>query len=81
MVEVNAEPYASILLPYQYHSIAPCTLTRLDSSRLQHLSEMVLDLLYQRWGNLPKSFLKGGVIHYLYHVLCGVSTAHICGVQ
>ena len=42
---------------------------------------MVSDLLYQRWGDLSKLFCKGGVIHYLYHMLSGVGTAQLCGVK
>ena len=59
VVEVNAELHAAILLPYQYHHIAPCTLARPDSARLQHLPQVVPNLLNQQWENLPKLFFKG----------------------
>ena len=55
--------------------IAPCTLARLDSTPLQHLLEMASNFLDQRWGNLPKSFLKGSVICHFNCVFNRMSTA------
>ena len=81
VVKVNAELQAAILLPYQYHCIAPCTLPRPDSTRLQHLPQVVPNLLNQRLGNLPKSLFKGSVICNFYHVFGGVGTAQFHGVQ
>ena len=80
-VEVNAELQATIFLPYQYHPVAPCTLARPDSTRLQHLLQLVLNLLNQQRGNPPKSLFKGSVICHFYHVFSGVGTAQFCGVQ
>ena len=71
VVEVNAELQATIFLPYQYHRIAPCTLARPDSPRLQQLPEVVLNLLHQWQGNLPKLLFKGSVICNFYHVFGG----------
>ena len=78
--EVHAELQATILLPHQYHCIAPCTLARPDSARLQHLLQVVLNLLNQQWGNLPESFFKGGVIGNFYHVFGRVGTAQFSRV-
>ena len=61
-VEVNAKLQATILLPYQYHCIAPSTLARPDSTRLQHLLQVVPNLLNQWWGNPPKLLFKVSVI-------------------
>ena len=47
----------------------------LDSARLQHLLQMVLNLLNQGQGNSPKSFLKGSVICHFDHVLSRMSTS------
>ena len=58
VVEVNAELKAAILLPYQYYCIAPHTLAKPDSTRLQHLPQVVPNLLNQWRGNPPKSLFK-----------------------
>ena len=53
-----------------------------DSTRLQHLSRDGFGPpLPKAEGICLNCLLKGGVIHYLYHMLCGVSTAQLCGVQ
>ena len=70
-----------VLLPYQNHHIAPGTLARLDSTRLQHLPQVVPNLLNQWWGNLSKSFLKGIVICYFCHVFHRVGTAQFHWIQ
>ena len=80
-VEVNVELQAAILLPYQYHCVAPCTLARPDSARLHHLPRVIPDLFHQQQGNLPKSLFKGSVICYFYHVFGGAGTAQFQGVQ
>ena len=81
MAEVNAKLQASILLPYQHNCITPCTLARPNSTRLQHLPQMISNLLNQRWGNPPKSLFKGSVICNFCHVFNRVSTAQLCMVQ
>ena len=80
-VKFNAEPQATILLPYQHHCIAPGTLAGPDSAGLQHLLQVVLNLLIQWRGYLSKSFLKGNVICYFYHVFCRVGTAQFHWIQ
>ena len=52
-----------------------------NSSRLQHLLQMILNLLNQGQGNLLKSLFKGSVICNFYHVFSRVSTAQLHGVQ
>ena len=42
---------------------------------------MILNLLNQQLGNLPKSLFKGSVICNFYHVFSRVSTAQLCRVQ
>ena len=79
--EVNAEPQAAILLPYQYHHIAPHTPARPDSTRLQHLPQVAPNLLNQQQGNPPNLLFKGSVTYNFYHVFSGVGTAQFCGVQ
>ena len=44
VAKVDAEMQASILVPYQYHHVAPCTLARPDSARLQHLPQVASNL-------------------------------------
>ena len=61
--------------------LAPCTLAWTDSARLQHLPQMIVNLLVQRWGNLSKSFFKGSIICHFYHVFGRVGTAQFCRVQ
>ena len=81
VAEVNTEPQAAIFLPYQYHCIAPHTLAWPDSTRLQHLPQVVLNLLNQWWENLPKLLFKWRVISHMYYVFDGVGTAQFSGVQ
>ena len=59
VAEVDAELQATILLPYQYHHVAPCTLTGPDSTRLQHLLQVVPNLLNQWKGICLNCSLKG----------------------
>ena len=81
LAEVNAKLQAAILLPYQYHCIAPHTLARPDSARLQHLPQVVPNLLNQQQGDLPESLFKGSVICNFYCVFGGMGTAHFHGSQ
>ena len=71
--EIDAKALATILLSHQHDSIAPGTLARADSTRLQHFSQMVPNLLSHWWWDQPKLFLERGIVNYLYGMLSKVS--------
>ena len=81
VAEVNTKMQAAIFLPYQHHSISPCTLAGSDGTRFQHFLQLIPNLLNQWWWNSSKSFFKGSVIHYFYYMFHGRHTAKLCQIQ
>ena len=76
--EIDAKVQAAVLLPHQQHdSVTPGALARPNGTRLQHLPQMVPNFLNHWWWNLSESFLKRGIISYLYGMLCRVSATQL----
>ena len=73
VAKVYTELLATILLPHQYHCIAPSTLAGFDGTRFQHFLQMAPN---------PLNSTNGGGIH-LNHSLKGVSsvTFMVCSME
>ena len=78
--EIDAKVQTAVLLSHQHNSVTPGTLTRPDGTRFQHFSQMVPNFLYHWCWNLSESYLKRGIISYLYGMLGRVSATQLCQI-
>ena len=78
--EIDAKMQTTIFLSHQHHGITSGALAGPDGTRFQHLSQMVPNFLNHWWWYPPESFLKRGIISYLYGMLCRVSATQFCQV-
>ena len=53
----------------------PGTLAGSNGARLQHLLQMIPNLLNQWWKDSPEPFLKRGIVSHFYDILRRVGTA------